>query len=303
MSDDLDHTTAISPIDKDSQKKARRQAVLVVMTGATTGQTIYLETKDLWSLGRGTDCDLVLPEASVSRKHCEVYFRGGQEWVVKDLGSSNGTWLNGDRIDERPLKSDDKVQLGSQSIVKFVLQDELEASFQRELYESATKDALTGLCSKRFFTDQLDIEFNFHRRTKKPLSLIMADIDFFKKINDTHGHPAGDHVLKDMGRLMQNILRKGDLAGRYGGEEIIFFLRETPLPGAVAFAERIRKIIENHPFIFDGKKIPVTISMGVATSTENNFQASADFIKAADQFLYKAKSSGRNRVVCVMTQS
>lgn len=300
MSDDLDNTTAIQPIDQSEEKKARRQAVLLVMTGPTTGQTIYLETKDVWSLGRGTTCDLILQEASVSRNHCQVQFKD-HEWIVQDLGSSNGTWLNGDRIKEKKLQSGDKIQLGSQMIVKFVLQDELEAQFQRELYESATKDALTTLFSKRYFLDQLDVEFNFHKRTGKPLSIIMCDIDFFKKINDSYGHLAGDAVLRDLGRMLLNILRKGDLAGRYGGEEIIFFLRETPLPGAMSFAERIRKIIESHPFIYEGQKIPVTVSMGVAASVNNNFSSIGDLIKSADGFLYKAKQSGRNRVVCMMT--
>lgn len=301
MSEDLDNTTAIKPVDQSEEKRARRQAVILVMTGPTTGQTIYLETKDLWTLGRGTNCDLILQETSVSRNHCEIRFRD-QHWHVQDLGSSNGTWINGERIDSRPLQSGDKIQLGSQMIVKFVLQDELEAQFQRELYESATKDALTSLFSKRYFLDQLDVEFNFHKRTGKPLSMIMCDIDFFKKINDSLGHLAGDAVLRDLGRTLFNILRKGDLAGRYGGEEIIFFLRETPLPGAVTFAERIRKIIENHLFIYEGKKIAVTVSMGVATSVSGNFNSVPELIKTADDFLYKAKQSGRNRVVSMMTQ-
>jgi diguanylate cyclase (GGDEF)-like protein len=131
----------------------------------------------------------------------------------------------------------------------------------------------------------------------------MADVDFFKKVNDTYGHMAGDHILREMGRLMMGILRKGDLGGRYGGEEVIFFLRETPLPGAVSFAERVRKIVESHPFIHEGKKIPITISMGVATSVGDNFSSPDSLIKAADEFLYKAKQSGRNRVVSLMSQS
>ena len=300
--DDLDNTTAISPIDQDQQRRALRQAVLLVMTGPTTGQTIYLETKDRWLLGRGADTDLVLQEASVSRNHCEVVF-SNSKWSARDLKSSNGTWINGDRIDERALQSGDKIQLGSQMIVKFVLQDELEAQFQRELYESATKDNLTGLSSKRYFSDQLDVEFNFHKRTKKTLSIVMCDIDHFKKVNDTYGHQAGDAVLRDVGRLFSNILRKGDLAGRFGGEEILFFLRETPLPGAVAFAERIRKIVENHPFIYEGQKIPVTVSMGVATLNNDNYESVAEMLKAADEFLYRAKQTGRNRVVCMMNKS
>jgi len=295
-------TTAITRLDGAEALQTERLAVLLVLTGPSTGQTIYLETKDQWSLGRGTGCDIVLQENAVSRQHCNVVFDPKGQWVIKDLDSSNGTWINGHKVPTQPLQSGDKIQLGSQIVLKFVLQDQLEAAFQKELYESATRDSLTGLCSKRFFTDQLDVEFNFHRRTKKPLSLVMADIDFFKRINDTHGHLAGDAVLRDLGIQINQILRKGDLAGRYGGEEVIFFLRETPLPGALVFAERVRKIVEIHPFIFETKKIPVTISLGIATLNQDNFDSPQQLIKAADEFLYKAKQAGRNRVVCCMTQ-
>ncbi len=299
---DSDLTTAITKLDGSHELQTQRLAVLLVMTGPSTGQTIYLETKDHWVIGRGTGCDIVLQENSVSRQHCDVIFDPKGHWLVKDLKSSNGTWVNGQKISKHVLESGDKIQLGSSIIVKFVLQDELEAAFQKELYESATRDSLTGLCSKRFLMEQLDVEFNFHRRTKKPLSVIMCDIDFFKKINDTHGHPGGDQVLKELGQLILQILRKGDLAGRYGGEEIIFLLRETPLSGALVFAERVRKLVESHPFVYEGKKISVTVSMGMATVLQDNYSSPDLLIKAADDFLYKAKQAGRNRVVCPISQ-
>jgi len=299
---DSDLTTAITKLDGSHELQTQRLAVLLVMTGPSTGQTIYLETKDHWTIGRGTDCDIVLQENSVSRQHCDVVFDPKGYWLVKDLNSSNGTWVNGQKISKHALESGDKIKLGSSIIVKFVLQDELEAAFQKELYESATRDSLTGLCSKRFLMEQLDVEFNFHRRTKKPLSVIMCDIDFFKKINDTFGHLGGDHVLKELGQQILQILRKGDLAGRYGGEEIIFLLRETPMSGALVFAERVRKLVESHPFVFDGKRISVTVSMGMATVLQDNYPSPDLLIKAADDFLYKAKQAGRNRVVCPISQ-
>ncbi len=300
MTDDLDNTTAIRPLTPEEEDPSKRQAVLLVMTGPTTGQTIYLETKDEWSLGRSTQCDVSFHDASVSRQHCRVFFKRPNQWVIEDLQSSNGTYVNNERIQTRALNSGDKIQLGSTMVVKFVLQDELEASFQRELYESATKDALTSLYSKRFFFDQLDVEFKYHRRIRKPLSIALVDIDFFKKINDTRGHLAGDYVLKEMGRLLLHVLRRGDLVGRYGGEEIIYMLRETPLPGAKIFAEKIRKLVEEHPFYYEKSQIRVTVSIGIASSTEENFDTPADLIKAADEFLYKAKQTGRNRVCCLI---
>lgn len=295
MSEHGDHTTIkfLRPEQNDSRKK---QAVLLIMTGPTTGQTVYLEQKSLWKLGRSVDADLVLQDESVSRQHCQISKLDNQRWILQDLKSANGTWINGEKISRFELRANDKIQLGSSIILKFVLQDEIEASFQRELYESATRDALTNLHSKRFFLEQLDIEFNFHRRIDKPLSLVLLDIDHFKAINDTHGHPAGDFVLKQMGGLFTSILRKGDLCGRYGGEEIIFSLRDTALEGARIFAERLRKIIENHHFFFEEKKIPVTASFGVATYEKQNYKNTFEMIKAADQLLYVAKRAGRNQV-------
>lgn len=270
------------------------------MTGPTAGQTVYLESKDKWSIGRSTECDLVFQEASVSRNHCNLVYLGEEKWSLQDLGSSNGTWVEGERVKEHELKNGDKFQLGSNIVLKFVLQDEVEAAFQRELYESATKDSLTGLFSKRYFLEQLDVEFNFHKRTSKALSLVLADIDHFKKINDGLGHLAGDMVLREIGRILNNVLRKGDVGGRYGGEEMVFLLRETPLSGAEIFAERLRELIENHSFIYEGKKVPVTISLGAATYTQENFRTPTELIKSADSFLYKAKKSGRNRVSCLI---
>jgi diguanylate cyclase (GGDEF)-like protein len=300
--EDLDYTTALHSLEEpEEENKSKRQTVLIVMSGPTTGQTVFLESKSKWNLGRLNTCDIVFHDASVSRSHADITFDPPSKWYVEDLGSSNGTYVNGKRIHEKTvLTPGDKIQLGSTIITKFVLQDEVEAAFQRELYESATKDALTGLYSKRFFMDQLEIEFNYHSRIKKPLSLVMSDLDHFKKVNDTLGHLAGDFVLKECGKLYLSILRKGDLVGRYGGEEVIFMLRDTPIHGAKVFAERIRRMIESHSFIFDGKKINVTISLGVSTNIDESFQSPEALIKDADAYLYKAKQSGRNRVVSIL---
>lgn len=293
-----DHTT-IKFLRLDQQRSPKKQAVLLVMTGPTTGQTVYLESRPLWRLGRALDADLPFQDESVSRQHCQISLGDGK-WMIQDMNSANGTWVNGDRIDKTELRANDKIQIGSSIIVKFVLQDEIEASFQKELYESATRDALTGLHSKRFFIEQLNVEFNYHRRVGRPLTVTLLDVDHFKKINDTHGHAAGDMVLKQLGGLFLNILRKGDICGRYGGEEIAFCLRDTPLVGGKHFSERLRRLIETHSFVFDEKKIPVTASAGVATFTSQNLKSADDLIKEADRFLYKAKNNGRNRVECLI---
>jgi diguanylate cyclase (GGDEF)-like protein len=291
-------TTSIASISGDFPTD--HQAVLIVLTGPSAGKNIQLEAKKEWTLGRATECDLVFQEASISRNHCSLVQMEDENWKIIDPGSSNGTWINGEKISEHILQGGDKIQLGSSTILKYVFQDEFESNFQKELYESATRDGLTGLASKRYFSEQLAIEFDFHRRTNKPLSLVLADIDFFKKTNDTFGHLAGDAILKELGLILNNLLRKGDMAGRYGGEEMIFLLRETPLTGAKTFADRVRQVVETHSFTFEGKKIPTTLSLGIATLQSDSFKSPKELIKKADEYLYRAKKAGRNRVYCLI---
>lgn len=298
---DFDLTTMITDLPESDEK--RKQAVLIVMAGPTSGQVIFLESKNEWSIGRSPENDLSFPEVSVSRNHCVIKFSDRGIWSITDLKSSNGTWLNGNRIETGHLKSDDKIQLGSQITLKFVFQDELETSFQKEMYDSATKDSLTGLHTKRYFLEHLETEFQYHQRKSRPLSVVIGDIDFFKKVNDTYGHLAGDLILKETGKLLIKRLRKGDIGARYGGEEMIFFLRDANLEGAEVFAEQLRKLIETHHFEYESQKIPITISLGCATFSDSNFENPTDLIKAADEFLYEAKKSGRNRVCSKMKDS
>jgi len=298
---DFDLTTMITDLPESDEK--RKQAVLVVMTGPTSGQVIFLESKNEWSVGRAAENDLSFPEVSVSRNHCVIKFSELGFWSITDLKSSNGTWLNGNRIQTGRLKSEDKIQLGSQIILKFVFQDELETSFQKEMYDSATKDSLTGLHTKRYFLEHLETEFQYHQRKNRPLSVVIGDIDFFKKVNDTYGHLAGDLILRETGKLLIKRLRKGDIGARYGGEEMIFFLRDANLDGAKVFAEQLRALIEAHVFEYESQRIPITISLGCATFSDSNFANPTDLIKAADEFLYEAKKSGRNRVCSKMKDS
>lgn len=267
------------------------------MSGAMTGQTIYLESKEIWKIGRSLQSDIVFQDDSISRNHCQILFLN-EKWTIQDLASANGTWVNGEKIKTTPLKGNEKIQLGSAVILKFVLQDEMEVAFQKELYESATKDSLTGLYSKRYFLEQLEMDFTHHRRTRRPLSIVLLDVDHFKKVNDTHGHAGGDLVLNRLGALIMNLLRKGDTPGRIGGEELVFSLRDTPLSGARVLAERLRKMVEGHSFVFEKTRIPVTASLGVSTFVGENFRTTHELLRTADEYLYKAKNAGRNRVAC-----
>lgn len=164
--------------------------------------------------------------------------------------------------------------------------------YSRSRYLSLT-DALTGLYNRRHFDNSVEREFLRSKRYGGDLAIAIIDIDFFKKINDTYGHLCGDYVLKEVGYLILDNFRKTDLVFRYGGEEFVVLLTETPIEGAKIPLERLRKSIENYDFNYQGTRINVTISIGAAPNATDNVN---DFLNNADKALYQAKNSGRNKL-------
>jgi diguanylate cyclase (GGDEF)-like protein len=249
-------------------------------------------------IGRGTHVEIRLTDDGVSREHCALVREGGRV-VLRDLGSTNGTFCNGARVDRRELTDGDKIMVGSTSILKFTYHDHLDEVFQRQMYESALRDGLTKIFNRRYFTDQLQKEFAFAMRHQTPLALIFIDIDHFKTINDTHGHPAGDAVLADLSALLMSLLRTEDVLARFGGEEFTILCRGTDLGGAKIVAERLRAAVERRRFEVSQVRIPITISVGVAAVPDPAVKDDAAFLAGADRAMYEAKTSGRNRVaVC-----
>ena len=166
-----------------------------------------------------------------------------------------------------------------------------------KLRELAIRDELTGLYNHRYFQDQLEYEINRSERHNHMLSLLLLDIDFFKAINDTYGHPAGDYVLKQLSKLMKSLVRQCDVVARYGGEEFSIILPETGTVGAKVLAQRVRRGVEQHSFVYQEQEIKVTISIGIASNDmSEDTMKRAELIARSDQSLYRAKNEGRNRV-------
>ena len=163
------------------------------------------------------------------------------------------------------------------------------------LVDDSHEDKLTGLHNRRFFDDRIAGEFARHDRNLQTFSLLIADVDHFKKVNDTHGHEAGDAVLQAIAKVFADAVRTTDVCARFGGEEIAILLPETPLPGALELAERLRVAVAARPVMYAGREIRVTASFGVATFP-HSARAREDFFPAADQALYRAKREGRNCV-------
>jgi diguanylate cyclase (GGDEF)-like protein len=297
---DQTHTKPAAPIESDKEQK-RNLAYLVVLAGVSAGEMFKLQL-DKTVIGRGPRCAVRLNDEGVSREHCQLVREAatgdGEKMVLEDLGSTNGTFCNGIRVDRRELADGDKIMVGSTTILKFTYHDYLDEVFQRQMYESALRDGLTKVFNKKYFTDYLEKEFAFAARHGSPLALIFLDIDYFKRINDTHGHPAGDFVLSELSQLMATLVRTEDVLARFGGEEFTVLCRGTDLQGAQTVAERLRRTVEAHTFSFGAKTIPVTISLGIAAIPDTAIVDHAQFLAASDKALYEAKRSGRNRV-CV----
>ncbi len=298
-------------------------------------KTFPLEGRE-YIIGRADTCDIVLNSKEVSRRHSRISFENGR-YVIEDLNSTNGTEVNGQRIERQILQHGDEITTGDITLIfddgsgimglKEETQCEkpgeetksLSAHFDQviektrdrstaeavkkmktrllrgreELKRAAYLDRLTGIYNRRFFDDEILKRLEIAKKTTTPLSLIFIDIDFFKKVNDTHGHDKGDEVLKKTARLIQHACRQDDVVARYGGEEFVVLFSNMTLSNALNAAESIRKIIEEQtPALLQMK---ITVSIGVATYP-NQAKDSAELIKKADQALYQAKNSGRNRV-------
>jgi diguanylate cyclase (GGDEF)-like protein len=272
------------------------QAVLVMLypPGPNLGRRFPLTAPE-HVVGRLAELDIPIESDSVSRRHARFY-RADDGWAVEDLGSTNGTFVNDLQVDKRTLRDGDLVRFGG-AILKFLSGANIEAAYHEEIYRMSILDGLTGVHNKRYFLEFLDRELAGAARHQLPLCLVMFDIDHFKKVNDTHGHLAGDAVLKELAKRLKPRIRREDLLARYGGEEFTCVLTKTPHAGALAFAESLRAIIGNEPFPYDQTLLPVTISLGVAEFHAPQPIPPDEIIRRADENLYAAKKGGRNRVV------
>lgn len=274
-------------------KKRDYTACVIVIAGPNIGEMHTLDADGI--VGRQEDAWVCLNDSEVSRQHARFEPRGDAVFV-QDLGSTNGTFVNGQQVTEHQLSDGDKIQIGSTTVLKFGYQDDLEREFQQQMYESALRDGLTGAYNKKHFLERLDSEFAFAKRHGTPVVLIMFDIDCFKDVNDTWGHLAGDHVLTMLTQQLLNTIRREDVFGRYGGDEFALITRGINLTEGNVLADRIRRKIEHTEFRWEKQHIPVTVSMGVAWSETADIKDPKALLTAADGALYAAKQNGRNRV-------
>ncbi len=268
---------------------------LIVIAGANAGQMYRLKAPEI-SIGRSHQNTIPILEEGVSRGHCMIHNLPGGEVMLEDLNSTNGTFVNGDPVTRRLLEDGDKIQIGSTSILKFTYNDSIEENFQKQMFESALRDGLTQAYNKRYFTERFNSEYSYSLRHKFPLSLIIIDLDHFKQVNDTHGHLVGDAVLVELTKRMHAAIRSEDVFARYGGEEFAIIARGISHDHGLILGERLRRVVADRPFDFEGLSLPITASFGLCSIPYHKALTPLQMIEFADKALYEAKNSGRNRV-------
>ncbi|MFO0880089.1 MAG: GGDEF domain-containing protein [Gemmataceae bacterium] len=274
---------------------AAREACLVHIypTGPSMGRRYPLSPKAAAMIGRGSDCVIQIDDSSVSRKHARVE-PTPHGYRAEDLASTNGTFVNDRPINSQLLEDGDYLRVGN-CIYRFLAGGNIEAEYHEEIYRLAIIDGLTDIPNKRYLLEFLTRELSRAQRHQRPLSVLLFDLDRFKSINDEHGHLCGDYILREMAHQLKAIIRSDELLARYGGEEFAVVLPECTIENACQVAERVRSLVAAFPFIFDEQRIPVTVSIGVASASHENLSP-LELLERADEHLYRAKEQGRNRV-------
>lgn len=292
MDADEDKTAIHEVSPFETGEPTSRSAALICISGRSIGQ-MFLLTKDETTIGRAPECDVFLDDEGVSRHHAKI-IRQDRQLILMDLGSTNGTWHEGERVQVMTLEDGAKVQVGTATILQFRYQDQREMQFHALMQTFKTHDPMTEAFNKRAFLMEIEKEAGFARRHSQPLALVMFDLDHFKRVNDTYGHQAGDLVIRSVAKTVMETKRKEDIFARYGGEEFALLLRNTDLADSFIVGERVRRAIEQLEVIHNGRRIPCTVSVGVAT-LDNEPMTPSDLIEKADERLYMAKKKGRNR--------
>jgi diguanylate cyclase (GGDEF)-like protein len=273
----------------------RDRSLLVRMDGVSAGQVESVGRTEL-SIGRHPSNALTIQDGGISRQHARILSVDNKH-VIEDLGSRNGTYVQGSRITRAELNDGDWIQLGPRASFRYSVTDAKQEVLMRQLYESSTRDALTGAHNRQHFEERLRTEVAYAVRHSTNVSLVLFDLDYFKRVNDNYGHLAGDAVLRSVAATVGARLRAEDVFARYGGEEFAVVLRGIDATGAQRVAERLRSSIADTVVNYKGLSLQITISAGSAALSECSRPTGIELVGLADRRLYVAKDGGRNRVV------
>jgi two-component system cell cycle response regulator len=296
LDDEFNNVTAVTNILPEAPHVTGPwQGTLTVLRGSNTGAYFALNPQATL-IGRSETAHITLVDEGASRNHARILCKDGV-YEIEDLGSTNGTFINGERIGERTVLAEGaRVQIGT-TLLRFSLQDQIELDASRRVYDASVRDALTGMLNRRYFEERLAGEFCYAARHGSSLCVLFIDVDNFKRINDEFGHQAGDEVLREVANQLRTAVRAEDVAARFGGEEFAVLARGIDVTAARTFAERLRTCVERTSITWRQNRLKVTVSVGLSHNHAGGAVTKPEqLLAAADQALYAAKAGGRNRI-------
>jgi diguanylate cyclase (GGDEF)-like protein len=278
----------------DALHGEHQHLVLRVITGDDAGAVIELK-EGSYVIGRARGVDIRIDQRGVSRIHARLVRSGGNV-VVEDLASRNGTFHENTRLlGRQKLIEGQRISIGG-TVLRLSRLDQQDLATAHALADAARKDPLTKCFNRGYFDRRLAAEIERSHQGERSTSLVLIDLDHFKRINDQHGHTAGDAALRTVGQILHGVTRVEDVVARYGGEEFAVILPGATTLGAALLAQRVRCAIEQAVIDADGTPLRLTASLGVGTLERGHLFAAHQLVRATGEALYLAKRQGRNRV-------
>ena len=282
-----------------ARSPAERRPYLLMVSGPQLGEIFALEAGREIVLGRDPACDIRLQDTGVSRRHASVL--GGPKGArLRDMGSTNGIFVEGLKVADCTLEDGQRMQMGMHSALKYCLCDDLEIAYQRRMAESALLDPETGLFNRRHFDDRLGAELDTSQRYARPMSLLVVEVDGFRRLTETFGRATGDQALELVARLVKPAMRREDVLARLSAETFGVVSRETPLSAGRALGERIRKSADQGKLSVRGGDLAVSVSVGVigidTIGTYTPGRTELEVLSLAGSALLRAQEAGGNRV-------
>lgn len=282
------------PCFSSAEVNSGRGCVLQIFPATAHAEMFRLSNRRTL-IGRESTCDISLDDNAVSRSHAAIELDDPDYFLI-DLGSRNGTFVDDKLLQDRcRLKGGELIRLGG-TILKFMASMDEEANYHAVVHELMTRDPLTNALNRSYLMLTLEKLLPRCLFSKQNLAVTMIDIDYFKQVNDSYGHPVGDEVLRIFSERIRNNLREGDILCRLGGEEFVILSEQTNLHDAVQMAERIRLTVSSTPFSTQSGSVNITCSLGVMTLDQLNVGTVDELLSGADDLMYAAKVCGRNCV-------
>ncbi|HYA37666.1 MAG TPA: GGDEF domain-containing protein [Candidatus Methylomirabilis sp.] len=283
------------PVAPDAAAAQPAIPCIVHFSGRLTGVTYWLSSEKELIIGRAPEADVCIQDRRVSQRHARVVVSPEGAVFVEDLGSTNGTYVNGKKVTRSTLRDGDKVHISRHYILKFCYEENVPPDVIGRSGADATRDALTGVYARQYLLMRIDEDFIQARQQNEDLALLILAVDDFAKINETHGRNTGNMVLREVAKVVSSMPHREAVLARYENDAFALLLRNLSEGGTVVLAQRIRRAVRDHDFIRKSKKIPVTVSLGIGMLTRN-MKNPMDFVREVQSYLDKAKKAGRDTI-------